>query len=136
MESYEKLLDKAYESMPESYFESERFEIPKVKGHIEGNKTVISNFPAIASTLGRPVEHVLKYLLKELATPGEMNKNILILKRKLPASMINEKIRQYAKQFVLCPECGKPDTKLIKEKNLVYLKCMACGSKTLVKTKI
>jgi len=135
-DEYEIMLNYAYENMPKSYFEAERFEIPKVRGHIQGNKTIISNMNEIVSILGRPDEHILKYLLKELATPGEIKKGFLILKRKIAASIINDKIKQYAKTFVLCSECGKPDTKLIKEKDLMFLKCMACGAKYYIKTKI
>ena len=62
---YAKLLDRAYKDMPESVLEKERFEIPKVRGHLEGNKTIISNFTQIISVLRRTEEHLLKYLLKE-----------------------------------------------------------------------
>ncbi len=133
---YEKLLKKARKELPESVLKTERFEIPKVKGHIEGNKTIISNFEQIAGTLGRPIEHLLKYVLRELATPGEMRKGSLIIGRKVSASRINEKIQQYANEFVLCPECKKPDTKLMKEDRFTFIKCLACGAKHTVKAKI
>ncbi len=128
------MLKKARDEMPESVFESERFEIPKVTGHIQGNKTIISNFLVIANTLGRSPEHLLKYILKELATPGTLRGNNLILGAKVPASRINEKIRKYATEFVLCPECGKPDTKIIKEGDVTYMRCQACGAKHPVKS--
>ncbi|MBW2967720.1 translation initiation factor IF-2 subunit beta [Candidatus Woesearchaeota archaeon] len=131
---YENMLKKARSEMPESVFESERFEIPKVMGHIQGNKTIISNFHHIAGVLGRTPEHLLKYVLKELATPGNLTRNALMLGAKVPASRINEKIRKYASEFVLCQECGKPDTTIIKEGELSYLKCQACGSKHAVKS--
>lgn len=128
------MLKKARDEMPKSVFESERFEIPNVKGHIQGNKTVISNFNVIANTLGRRPQHILKYILKELATPGSLNKGYLVLGAKVPASRINEKIRKYASEFVLCPDCGKPDTKIIKEGAVSYMKCQACGAKHPVKS--
>jgi len=131
---YEKMLDKAREEMPESVFESERFEIPKVTGHIQGNKTVISNFTIIANTLSRPIEHMLKYILKELATPGVLKNQYLYLGAKVPAARINEKIRKYATEFVLCPDCGKPDTKIGKEGDISYMRCQACGAKHSVKS--
>ena len=124
-------------NLPESVFIKERFEIPKVLGHIQGNRTVISNFLQIASTLRREVDHMLKFVLKELATPGEIKKSgSLIMGTKVPASRINDKIRQYANEFVLCFECGKPDTQIVKEDVLTYLKCTACGAKNIVKAKI
>ena len=133
---YKAMLKRAREKMPESVFEKERFEIIKVKGHVEGNKTIIVNFLKIADHLHRPVEHLLKYVLKELATPGTIKFSRFIIGAKVSASRINEKIRQYANEFVLCSECGKPDTKLIKEGDFLSLKCLACGAKQTVKSKI
>ena len=134
---YKKILEDIRKNLPEAVFLKERFEIPKALGHIQGNRTIISNFLQIASTLRRDVVHLLKYVLKELATPGEIKKSgALILGTKVPASRINDKIRQYANDFVLCFECGKPDTQIVKEDGLTYMKCTACGAKNIVKAKI
>ena len=136
MDDYKKMLDDVRKSLPEVVFIKERFEIPKVLGHVQGNRTIISNFLQIASALRRDVEHFLKYVLKELATPGEVKKSgALILGTKVPASRINDKIRQYANEFVLCFECGKPDTAIVREGELTYMKCTACGAKNVVKAK-
>jgi len=126
---YEKLLGKARKELPEKSVKTERFEVPKVRGHIQGNKTVISNFHQIADAIGREQEHMPKFILKELATPGELKSKAVIIGRKVSASMINEKIQAYVNKYVLCGECGKPDTKLIKEKSITFLKCTVCGAK-------
>lgn len=131
---YEALLEKARKELPESVTEAERFEIPKVKGHLQGNKTIISNFPQICDTLSRPPAHVLKFILRELGAPGDMKGNQLVIGTKLAASRINEKIRKYATEFVLCRKCGKPDTTIVKEGSISYLKCSACGAQHHVKT--
>ena len=134
---YKKMLEEVRKNLPEAVFLKERFEIPKVLGHMQGNRTIITNFLQIASTLRREVDHLLKYVLKELAAPGEIKKSgALIIGTKVPASRINEKIRQYANEFVLCFECGKPDTTIVKEDELTYMKCTACGAKNIVKAKI
>ena len=86
------MLKRGRSSLPESVFEKERFEIPKVKGHIEGNKTIISNFKQIATLLGRKPEHMLKFILKELAAPGGLKPKGLLIGAKVGASKINEKI--------------------------------------------
>ncbi|MFW6449439.1 MAG: translation initiation factor IF-2 subunit beta [Nanoarchaeota archaeon] len=130
---YESLLDNAYEKLPETQEEKERFEIPKVRGHIQGNKTVVTNFHQIAQFLNRSVDHLLKYVLKELATPGTKMKNGIIFGTKIPASRINEKIEKYVEEFVLCKECKKPDTKLVKEDKYLFKKCMACGARHSVR---
>lgn len=133
---YEDMLNKAREELPDSIHQAERFEIPKVKGHIQGNKTILSNFNEIANSLGRDPNHLLKFILKEIAAPGSLNNGTVNIGSKIPASRINEKIRQYAKIYVICPECGKPDTNIVKEKNINFLKCTACGAKTSIKSKI
>lgn len=129
---YEELLKKAKKELPKVSEKKERFDIPKIKGHVQGTRTVLSNFTQIAQYLRRTPQHMLKYILKELATPGEIKKTGTIIGSKVPASRINEKIRAYAEKFVLCKECGKPDTKLEKEGNLIYVKCMACGARKTV----
>ncbi|HZX45233.1 MAG TPA: translation initiation factor IF-2 subunit beta [Candidatus Nanoarchaeia archaeon] len=134
---YKELLKKAREQLPKSVFEKERFEIPKIRGHIQGNKTILTNFLQVADTLRRPSEHLLKYILKELATPGDIKKNgSVIIGAKISASRINDKVRQYAIEFVLCSECAKPDTKIEKEDKFTFLKCHACGAKHPIKAKI
>lgn len=138
MEDYEKLLDIARSKLPESRLVAERFEIPKVTGHIQGNKTIITNFLKIADTLRRGPEHLLKFVLKELASPGELNRSsgMLTIGTKISSQRINEKIKQYADEFVICKECGKPDTKIEKEGDIVFLKCQACGARRAIKYKI
>ncbi len=128
MEDYENLLEKAYKNI-KIVEKSERFKIPKVEGHFEGNKTVISNFSQIASQLRRKQEHLAKFLLKELATSGQVEGDRLVLQRKISSSKINEKIELYVKNYVLCKECGKPDTELVKKDNFNFIHCLACGAK-------
>ncbi|MBU0470908.1 MAG: translation initiation factor IF-2 subunit beta [Nanoarchaeota archaeon] len=133
MEDYESLLKKAEEELPEQVLGKERFEIEKIVGHLEGNKTVLVNLKKIAKDLRRDENHLLKYLLRELATPGKYVRDRTILGTKVAASTINKKIKKYASEFVYCSECSKPDTSLIEEKGVIYLKCSACGAKKPVK---
>lgn len=133
MDDYEQLLNKAHLELPEQGEGTDRFNLEKVKGHLEGNKTVVSNLKKIAKDIGRSEEHLLKYLLRELATPGKIVGELVIFGTKVPASQINKKIKKYVSEFVYCSECGKPDTKLTEEKSIMYLKCLACGIKKPVK---
>jgi len=134
---YLALLSRARTQMPASVLEKERFEIPKVRGHLEGNKTLVSNFQQIVRVLRRPQEHLLKYILKQLAAPGEVARSgLLIIGTKVSASRVNDKVREYANEFVLCPVCGKPDTEIRKEGDFHMLVCTACGNKHTVKSKI
>ena len=133
MEDYESMLKKAEEELPENIVGGERFTIEKIKGHLEGKKTVLVNLGKIAKDLGRNIEHLLKYLLRELATPGKIIRGRVLLGTKVSALKINKKIKRYASEFVFCSECNKPDTKLIEEKGIIYLRCLACGVKKPVK---
>jgi len=134
MDSYEKMLQKARQELPEVTQGSERFVIDKVLGHLEGNKTVLSNLKKIAKDLDRDPEHLLKYLLRELATPGKFVGERVIFGTKVASTAINKKIKKYASEFVFCSECHKPETKIVEEKGIHYLRCNACGSKKPVKT--
>ncbi|MBW2991019.1 translation initiation factor IF-2 subunit beta [Candidatus Woesearchaeota archaeon] len=136
MEDYASLLERGKKALPKTTQSSERFIIPKVRGHVQGNKTILSNFMQIAQHLHRKPEHMLKYVLKELATPGEIKKHFVLLGTKVPASRINDKIQRYADAFVVCRECSKPDTKMSKEGNIYFIKCQACGAKYSVYSKV
>jgi translation initiation factor 2 subunit 2 len=136
MESYEQLLNEAYSKIKKPETSGERFEIPKVEGHFEGKKTIVTNFSQIVSYIRRSPEHFQKFLLKELAVSGQKEGDRLVLNNKIPSTKINEKIQQYVKEFVLCKECGKPDTELTKEDRLTFVKCLACGAKHSVRSKI
>lgn len=133
---YEQLLNDAYEKVKKVDTNSERFEIPKIEGHFEGKKTILTNFFQIALYLRREPEHFQKFILKELAASGHRDGERLILNIRVPSGKINQKIEQYVKEFVLCKECGKPDTEIIKEDRLSFLHCLACGAKHSVRGKL
>jgi len=136
MESYEQLLDKAYENVKLIEGTGERFEIPAVEGFFQGKKTVLTNFIQITSHIRRDPEQLQRFLSKELATPITKEGDKLILNIKIPSKKINPKIEQYVEEFVLCKECKKPDTELIKEGKLTLIHCLACGAKHPVRNKI
>ena len=136
MDEYESLLKSAREKLPVFAAEKSRFEVPTVRGHIQGAKTIVSNFHQIAEAMQRPPQHLLKYILKGLAIPGEIKSVGLVLGAKIPASRINEKVQQYAQEFVFCRECHKPETKLEKEGMIYFMKCQACGARHSIKSRI
>lgn len=133
MESYETLLEKAYEKIKVVNGSSNRFEVPKVEGQISGKNTIITNVTAIAGYIRRPIEHLAKFLQKELAVSGKIENDRLILNTKLNSSKVNDKVLQYTKEFVLCNECKKPDTEVISEKGIKFKHCLACGAKSPIR---
>jgi translation initiation factor 2 subunit 2 len=125
---YDKLLDRAWSMLPERLKKHERFEVPTANTFIEGNTTIIKNFNEIANTLNRKPEHILKYLLKELAAPGMRDSNRVIIQRVLRKHIIDKKIQEYTQEYVLCHECGRPDTKTSELEGHKIIKCEACGA--------
>ncbi len=136
METYESLLDKAYQKVKIIKSSSERFEIPKVQGLVSGKNTIITNISQISDYLRRPLDHLTKFLQKELATSGKIENGRLILNTKLGSDKVNDKIILYSKEFVICGECKKPDTEINEEKGIKFKKCLACGAKSPIKRKI
>ncbi len=127
--SYNELLNRARELLPEKGEERSRFEVPKVKGRIQGKRTIISNLKAIADYIDRDESLLFKFLLKELATKGVRDGNYYVFNGKFGSTLINNKIQKFVNEYVICRECGKPDTKLIKQDRIYFIKCMACGAR-------
>jgi len=131
---YEKLLERARATIPKEVFEKKRFEIPKADSFIQGNKTIVTNLNHIANYLNRDITHMMKFMLRELATAGIIDGSRAVFTGSFPLRVINEKIELYVKEFVLCKECSKPDTKIVRENGVDYMKCMACQAKRPVAT--
>jgi translation initiation factor 2 subunit 2 len=126
-ESYENLLKKAYSNITEISESSERFTVPEVKAYIEGKTTIIENFAEIADKVRRDTDHIMKYVLGELGTSGKIDGNRAIFNGKFEISLIKTIIKNYVDDYVICSECGKPDTRLVKDERVLILRCDACG---------
>ncbi len=126
--SYEELLKRARKQLPESVLVRERWEMPKITSFIIGNRTIIKRFLEVCDYIRRDPKHLLKYLAKELGTQGEIEGSDVVFQGKFNNATITKKFERYVKEYVLCNECGKPDTKLIKEGRILLLKCEACGA--------
>jgi len=124
---YTSLLDRAWANLPEELQNHSRFQMPELDTLIEGNQTIITNFNEIVDSLGRKPQHLLTFLSKELAAPATFDGKRAIVQRVLKRNMIAKKVEDYAKIFVLCHECGRPDTKITELSGERIIKCTACG---------
>lgn len=134
-DDYLSLLDRAKAQLPETIEKHERFTVPEPDVFQEGKTTVVRNFGNIVDALRREPDHLLQYLLKELGTPGTLEGQRVIFKARLSGQQISEKIQNYTETFVLCSECGRPDTHINKEGRVLILECEACGAHRPVKVK-
>lgn len=126
---YDQMLDEAREEMPEDVKESHRFEIPEADTQKDGGNTIIRNFGSLTDKFNRDRDHLSKFLLGELGTSGHVEGDELILNGSFRRGKINSKIEAYVHGYVECGECGRPDTKLEKEKGVELLTCEACGAR-------
>jgi len=130
--SYISLLKRARQQIPQDVFEKSRFELPKIESFIEGNRTYISNWKDVSRAIRRN-EHFVKLLAREFATSITEEGGRLTFQGKFTASSLSKQLSDYVRQYVLCPQCHKPDTNLIREDRLLMLVCEACGAKQSVK---
>ncbi|QEE14836.1 translation initiation factor IF-2 subunit beta [Promethearchaeum syntrophicum] len=132
-EEYTKLLDRAFEKIPEGFHETDRWKIPTARLEFEGKNTLIVNFKEIIENLKRDDKHFIKFILQEVGTAGGIKGNKAILKGKQKLSTIDRLIKNYCEKFVICETCLKPDTVIIKEGRSHLLVCHACGTRHPVK---
>ena len=131
-EQYQKWLDEGLSKVPVAKGK-ERIEIPEPKSHFEGNKTIISNMNKIAEAIERDPRHTFKYLVKRLATSGTMVEERAIMKGRFRKEQISSVINEYVASYVTCPICKRPDTKLTKSGDIIFMVCSACGARVSVK---
>jgi len=132
---YLSTLKRARENLPAHVFEKSRFEIPNADVFKEGNKTWITDWNRILKVINREEngDHLAKHLAGEFATSATEERGRLCLQGKFSRVMVNRELTSYVKDFVLCEECSKPDTKLVREGRILIKVCEACGARVAVK---
>ena len=130
---YEELLKRARSQIPEVSSKRERLELPRLTHSVIGMRTIIHNFKEIAEALNRDPRHLLKFLTREMATAATMQESRIIFQGKFSRETFERLLQRYMEQFVTCPVCKRPDTKIVKEKRLSFLVCEACGAKSSIR---
>jgi translation initiation factor 2 subunit 2 len=128
---YEEQLDRAIDRAPDIDAGGERFEVPDPEVRQEGNVTVYENFQATLDRLDRDADHVLKYLQDEVGTSARIDESG---RARLTGSFnprrVDEVVESYVDDYVRCPECGLPDTNLVREQGVLLISCEACGARS------
>jgi translation initiation factor 2 subunit 2 len=130
---YLELLKEGMKKIKKKSSEESRFKLPEPEIQIFGNKTILKNFSQIASVIRRDQKHLAKYLLKELASHGNIQSGQLIFNSRILKESIEKKIQEYLKAYVYCKVCGSPDTKIVKENRILFIACEACGARSPIK---
>lgn len=133
---YEKLLKRIQDKISEKQTDvGERFELPSPNVMWEGQRTILHNFMDFAKKLRRDPDKVLQYLSKEFATPAERSGDkAIFVGRREPHDFVRL-LDIYVKDYLECPTCKSPDTKIDRENRITFLICEACGAKSSLKGK-
>ena len=130
---YLELLERAYKNLPKTSKSGERELFIKPNIMNLAKNTVITNFSSIASILNRDIEHIARFFFKETGKPGTIEDERLVIHGKIGSEEIRKLLELYIKEFVKCPICSSPDTKIIREKRFRFILCEACGAKSPVR---
>lgn len=128
--NYKELLKRAHSQLPSEIVEHKRFEIPKPRSFVTGMRTILNNMKEICEAFNRDPPHLLKFLSGEMATAATMRGPRAIFQGRFGPDTFERLIKRYVNEFVVCPVCTRPDTKIAKEKRFLFLRCEACGAKS------
>ena len=126
--NYDKLLKRVSSITSTKIVDEDRFKVPKVDVFYEGNTTVFKNFDKIVDILNREANHLLKFFLGNVGTAGDIVRGRIIFQGKIPTRTIQDRLNEYVDTYVICSECNRPDTHLVKKGRTILIRCDACGA--------
>lgn len=128
---YDDMLDRAIEETPDIDERGSRFEVPDPEVRSEGSVTVVENFQTLVDTLNREESALLKFLQDELGTAARIDESGRArLTGDFKRERVADAVDAYTEGYVICSECGLPDTRIIEQSGADVLKCDACGAIT------
>lgn len=130
---YEKLLKKIQDKILENKSSGSRFELPSVDIMWQGNRTFFRNFAEFPKILRRDPDKVLQYLSKEFAAPAQLAGDKAVFVGKRDPHDFTALLNRYIKEYLECPVCKSPDTRVEKSNRFTFLVCEACGAKSSLK---
>jgi len=104
--------------------------VAKVEGRGNGIKTRVVNCGEIASSLHRKPAVLIKFFGCELGAQSRWDEKeeAAIVNGAFEASQLQDKLcNSFLPKFVLCPNCGLPETDMKVKKEMVKFECAACG---------
>ena len=115
-----------------------RYKMPAVFGKIEGSgngiKTLVPNISDVALSLHRQPGEVNKFFGTELGAQSRYNADTdrAIVNGAHTDAVLQDLMHSYIEKFVLCPNCGLPETEYKIKNDAIFHRCKACGAKELV----
>lgn len=128
---YDDMLDRAIDETPDIEERGSRFEVPDPEVRPEGNVTVVENFQELVDRLNRKESALLKFLQDELGTAARIDESGRArLTGDFKQRRVANAVEAYTDGYVICSECGLPDTRIVEQGGADVLKCDACGAIT------
>ncbi|ELY58599.1 translation initiation factor IF-2 subunit beta [Natronococcus jeotgali] len=125
---YESSLGRAMDEVPDIGGDESRLEIPDPNAQKDGAFTRFTNLGDIADVLSREAEHLHRFIQRELGTSGKFDNGRARYNGSFSEQDFSAAVDAYVDEYVLCSECGLPDTRLVRENRTPMLRCDACGA--------
>lgn len=121
-----------------------RYKMPRLQVKVEGKgngiKTVVVNLSAVAQSLARPGGQVVKWFGLDLGAQTNMDPpdDRWIINGAHDGETLQRSLFIFIEKYVLCDDCGNPETDFVIKDEVVRKDCKACGarSKPLVHTNL
>ncbi|KAI3659181.1 hypothetical protein MP638_006963 [Amoeboaphelidium occidentale] len=135
--SYADLLCRVFltlrQNNPEFSGERRKFQMLLPVVERDGKKSIFVNIEAVCARMKRSPKHLEEYIFAELGTQGSVDGAArLVIKGRYQQRQIENVLRKYIDEYVMCKTCKSTDTHLNKENRLSFLHCDTCGSSRTV----
>lgn len=129
------MVDKAYEQLDkENTNITNNIILPKIESEISTTRLYWKNIMKYLEIINRSSDHFMIFLKNELCNKeinwysGNKNDGLIIHGKRQKNSDILELIKKYINMYVICTDCNKIKTELIKITSKRYeFKCLVCG---------
>ncbi|ORD94671.1 IF5 [Enterospora canceri] len=105
-----------------------RYKMQGVQTKVESGRTTITNLEEIGRALRREPGHILRYLGVTLGCSTKVVETKYTVAGAFDETKLQGAIYDFIDQFVLCKECGNPETKFVVEKEGLSRACSSCGA--------
>ena len=129
---YPDLLERAFSLLRATTSSStnNRYKMVPLNVQREGpKKTIFVNCITVCERMHRDPEHLVLYFMTELSTTASFDGNgYLIIKGKYRQNQIENLLKKYLLEYVLCKSCKSASTTLKKDNRLWFVECASCNS--------
>jgi len=115
-----------------------RYKMPVVYGKVEGRgngiKTVIPNIAEVALSLHRSPAEVCKFFGTEIGAQTSYNEkdDRAVVNGQHTDPQLQDMMHKYIEKYVICPNCGLPETEYKIRNGCIYHRCAACGASEML----